>query len=232
MEIGARSCLDQGCLCVYVSQHTGRWGLLKFALAALFGRLQQARGLEHLRTRELRIDTHESRMQELFALTGTGNGAVQRELRRIQATGLVTSTSLRGRKYFQANASHPLHAELAALVRNSFGMAEPLRDAFAGLEYCAELLFAYHPEDAWPSAAPCMDVVLVLKRGFASPCGRDVLDALDAAEQRLDRGFTLTRIVEPQALATPDAFLNRALARPRIWVFGHETRLAGMTSGP
>jgi YegS/Rv2252/BmrU family lipid kinase len=63
VEIGARPCLDQGCLCVYVAQHAGRWGLLKFALAALFGRLQQARGLEHLRTPELRIDTHRARMR-------------------------------------------------------------------------------------------------------------------------------------------------------------------------
>ena len=63
VDIGARPCLDQGRLCVYVAQHAGRWGLLRFALAALFGRLQQARGLEHLSTRELRIDTHRPRMR-------------------------------------------------------------------------------------------------------------------------------------------------------------------------
>ena len=63
VDIGARPCLDSGRLCVYLAQHAGRWGLLRFAIAALFGRLQQARGLECLVTRELRIDTRHARMR-------------------------------------------------------------------------------------------------------------------------------------------------------------------------
>ena len=171
-------------------------------------------------------------MQELFASTGTGNGAVQRELRKMEAAGLVTCSSSRGRKYFQANPHCPIHDELAALVSNSFGMAEPIRESFSGLEYCVELLFAYVPPDTWSSACPSMDLVLVLRPGLPAPDGRDVLDAHYAAEQRLVRGFTLTRIVPREALAQPDPFLIAALKQPRIWVFGHEKGLAGMTSGP
>jgi hypothetical protein len=171
-------------------------------------------------------------MQEVFAITGTGNGAVQRELRRLEAAGLVTQRTIRGRKYYQANPQCPIYAELAALVQNSFGMAEPLREAFAELGYCAALLFAYVPPDAWPLGHPSLDLVLVLKKDMPPPVTPDVLDALDSARSRLGRGFTLSRIVAPGMLANPDPFLATALAQPRIWVFGHESALAAMTSGP
>jgi YegS/Rv2252/BmrU family lipid kinase len=58
VDIGERACLDAGQLCVYVARHATRWGLFVFALAALFGQLQRVRGLDHLLTEQLRIETH------------------------------------------------------------------------------------------------------------------------------------------------------------------------------
>ena len=58
VDIGERACLDAGQLCVYVSRHAHRWGLFVFALAALFGQLRRVRGLDHLLTDQLRIETH------------------------------------------------------------------------------------------------------------------------------------------------------------------------------
>lgn len=57
-HIGARERLDGGCLSVYLAQRTGRRGLLRLALQALLGRLQQARDFTSLCAAELRIDTH------------------------------------------------------------------------------------------------------------------------------------------------------------------------------
>src|SRR5579871_870392 len=42
---------------------------------------------------------------ELIALTGSGSGAVQRELQRLTGSGLVTSTKEGSRRYFQANSA-------------------------------------------------------------------------------------------------------------------------------
>ena len=63
MDIGARHCLDRGELCVWVAHHTGRLGLLWFALAALFGQLGRVHGLDHLRTAELVIEAHAPRLR-------------------------------------------------------------------------------------------------------------------------------------------------------------------------
>jgi len=63
VDIGERACLDAGQLCVYVARHSTRWGLFVFALAALFGQLQRVRGLDHLLTDHLRIETHKPTMR-------------------------------------------------------------------------------------------------------------------------------------------------------------------------
>jgi diacylglycerol kinase family enzyme len=57
MDIGERKRMDGGELCVWVMHRTGRLGLLWFALAALFGQLHRVRGVDHLRTDRLVIES-------------------------------------------------------------------------------------------------------------------------------------------------------------------------------
>ena len=56
-NIGMRSSLRDGCLSVYTTQRRTRWGLLRLALRALLGRLQQARDFSIERAASLRIDS-------------------------------------------------------------------------------------------------------------------------------------------------------------------------------
>jgi diacylglycerol kinase family enzyme len=56
-HIGARDCLDDGRLSLYLAQRTGRFGLLRLAVRAMLGRLQQAGDFLSLHTQALRIDT-------------------------------------------------------------------------------------------------------------------------------------------------------------------------------
>jgi len=57
-HIGARPCLDAGCLRLYVAHRTGRLGLLRLAVRALFGRLAEAKDFDALRAQEIRVETH------------------------------------------------------------------------------------------------------------------------------------------------------------------------------
>jgi Fic family protein len=45
---------------------------------------------------------------ELISLTGSGSGAVRRELQRLTESGLVNATKEGTRRYFQANQAAPL----------------------------------------------------------------------------------------------------------------------------
>jgi diacylglycerol kinase family enzyme len=61
-NIGARGCLDAGQLSLYMPHRTGRLGLLRLALRALFGQLREAKDFDALCTKELWIETRRKRL--------------------------------------------------------------------------------------------------------------------------------------------------------------------------
>ncbi|HEY0405141.1 MAG TPA: diacylglycerol kinase family protein [Pyrinomonadaceae bacterium] len=61
-NLGARSCLDKGQLSMYVAHRTGRLGLLRLGLSALFGALRKQDDFDALCTKEIWIETRRSRL--------------------------------------------------------------------------------------------------------------------------------------------------------------------------
>lgn len=61
--IGERARLDQGVLSLYVAQHPGRLGLLRFALRALMGTLAQERDFDVLLAAEMEVTTLRPRIR-------------------------------------------------------------------------------------------------------------------------------------------------------------------------
>ena len=57
-EIGERDRIDRGVLSLYVTQRTGRFGLLRLALRALFNRLEQARDFDSFLAARVTVETH------------------------------------------------------------------------------------------------------------------------------------------------------------------------------
>lgn len=62
-EIGERRCLTAGKLSLYVTQRTGRFGLLRLALRALVGRLRQASDFDMLAAQSLTVDAARRHMR-------------------------------------------------------------------------------------------------------------------------------------------------------------------------
>lgn len=70
-------------------------------------------------------------VREIVRALDSGHGAVQRELKRLEACGLVTATR-RGRQvFYQANRNAPVFPELRALLVKTTGIADVLRQALA-----------------------------------------------------------------------------------------------------
>ena len=63
---------------------------------------------------------------EIIGLAESGSGAVQRELARLEQSGLVTVRRLGSQKHYQANPDSPLFAELCGIARKTVGLAEPM----------------------------------------------------------------------------------------------------------
>ncbi len=80
---------------------------------------------------------------ELIRLTGSGSGAVQRELKRLTSSGLVTVKRIGKQKHYQANPDCPIFEELCALVRKTVAMVEPIRQALAPLAQQIERALIY-----------------------------------------------------------------------------------------
>jgi predicted nucleotidyltransferase len=66
---------------------------------------------------------------ELIAAVGGGSGAIQRELARLEASGLVSTTSIGRQKHYQANRRSPIFEELRGIVLKTSGAANDLRVA-------------------------------------------------------------------------------------------------------
>jgi YegS/Rv2252/BmrU family lipid kinase len=66
MNIGGRERLDRGLLSLYVTNRTGRWGLIRLALRALLGRLREEKDFLALLTDEVKIETRHRHLRVAF----------------------------------------------------------------------------------------------------------------------------------------------------------------------
>jgi diacylglycerol kinase family enzyme len=63
LKVGARSCLNAGRMCLFVARSTGRLGLFRHLLRALFGRLREAKDFDALSATELELRTRHRRVR-------------------------------------------------------------------------------------------------------------------------------------------------------------------------
>jgi len=167
--------------------------------------------------------TREVHLRELLARTGAGHGAVQREVRRLVAAGLVQVRREGNRRLLQANPHSPIHAELAALVQKTVGLAGPLRVAFSRAQAHVLACFAFEPERIFPTERGLGVVAVVPDH----PAPRAALDyGRDLAEKALHRPVWVMT-PDLQRLRT-DPYLAAVLRRPRVWIFGSEKWLASL----
>jgi predicted nucleotidyltransferase len=160
--------------------------------------------------------------KELIRLTDGGSGAVQRELERLTQSGLVTVRAIGNQKHYQANAESPVFAELCAVARKTFALADPLRDALAALAPRMQGAFVYGSvakrEDTASSDVDLMVIADKLSYG-------ELLEALEPLADSIGRRVSptvLSRREWVKRLGARSAFATRLMAQPKIWVVGTE----------
>jgi predicted nucleotidyltransferase len=159
---------------------------------------------------------------EVIGLAQSGAGAVQRELADLAGAGLLTVRKQGNQKHFQANAASPVFAELRGLVLKTMGLADVLRAALAPLAPQIAQAFVFGSiAKQQDTAASDVDLLVVSDTlGYG-----DVFAALEGASQ------TLGRAINPALYTTADfrarlqgdnAFINRVMQQPKIWLIGQE----------
>jgi len=163
---------------------------------------------------------------EVIGLARSGTGAVQRELARLEASGLVTVTRVGKQKHYQANAGSPLFEELRALVLKTVGLADVLRVVLAPVSRSIRAAFVYGSIAKGQDTAASDIDLMVISDSLTYP---DLFAALEAASAQLGRKVAPT-IYSPKELSRrvkqDNAFVTRVLAQPKVWLIGSERDLA------
>ena len=136
---------------------------------------------------------------QIMELANSGRGAVQRELERLLAGGLVTVTMMGTQKHYQANPDSPLFNELCGMIQKTVGVAEPIREALESMKEDVDLALIFGSvAKATDSSSSDIDVLIVAE-GIT-------LEAAYAALIPVEE--MLVRRISPKLYA-PDEFRNR-----------------------
>lgn len=161
------------------------------------GAAQHFRALEARRAARLFFAT------EIINLVSAGSGAVQRELSRLEQSGLVTTTRVANQKHYQANRASPVFEELSAIVMKTSGISDPLRQALAPLENRITLALVYGSVARGSETASSDIDLLVVSDNVKL---EQLFKAIDPVEKKLARRINPT-------LYTTEEFRRRRRAR-------------------
>jgi predicted nucleotidyltransferase len=161
-------------------------------------------------------------VNQIIRDSGLGSASVQRELARLEASGLIVSERTGNLRQYRASHSSPVFEELSAIVRKTFGVSDVLRDALDPVGERVKVAFIYGSvAKATDMATSDIDLLIV---GDDLPYG-EVLALSQAAEQRLGRKMNPTVYTTEEFRRRVDDqnhFLTRVLVQPKIFVKGSE----------
>lgn len=163
---------------------------------------------------------------EIIGLAHSGTGAVQRELARLEASGLLTVTRVGKQKHYQANAGSPLFEELRGVALKTFALADVLRTALEPVANEIRAAFVYGSIAKGQDTVASDIDVLVISDSLAYA---DLFAVLERASARLGRKVAPTIYSSKEfaeRVKLENAFVTRILAQPKLWLIGDEHVLA------
>lgn len=163
---------------------------------------------------------------ELIRDAGTGSGAAQRELAKLEESGLIVARRIGNQKHYQANATSPLFSELRNIVLKTVGLAEPLRVALKPLSAAIRAAFVYGSvAKATDHSGSDIDLIVISD----SLTYAEIFSALERAGRALGRRVnpTVYTAAEFSKRARADnAFVTRVVEQPKLWMIGSEDDLS------
>jgi predicted nucleotidyltransferase len=162
-------------------------------------------------------------VSDLIHATGAGSGAVQREIARLAGSGLLTAEQVGNQKRYRSNPGSPIHDELVGIVRKTFGLVVPLREALAPLADRIEAAFVFGSvAKRSDSAASDIDLMLIADALTYT----DVLTALYPLIEQLGRDINpalYSRAELRKRIDAGNGFIGRVLEKPKLWLIGGES---------
>ena len=159
---------------------------------------------------------------ELIRDAGTGSGAAQRELAKLEESGLVVARRIGYQKHYQANAASPLFSELRSIVLKTVGLAEPLRAILKPLSGEIRAAFVFGSiAKATDQSGSDIDLLIISD----SLTYGEVFSALERVARVVGRKINPTVYTAAEfskRARRENAFVTRVLDQPKLWLIGTE----------
>lgn len=163
---------------------------------------------------------------ELIRLAGVGSGAVQRELARLEQSGLVRVRRIGSQKHYQANPDSPLFAELCSIARKTVGLAEPIREALRPLTSRILAAFVYGSVAKRADTARSDIDLMIVSDNLTYADVYAVLEPVGSKLGRVVNPTVYSRVQLAKRLKEGNAFLTKLLKQPKVWIVGTEDVLS------
>jgi hypothetical protein len=164
--------------------------------------------------------------KELVVATGSSLYLVQRELKRLEGTGLISRVS-RGRQVeYSVNASHPAFSGLRDALLNTIALADRLRRALADVAGL-RLAFVFGSIARGDAGAESdLDLLVVGDLGLREVATRVVPCLRDIGREPNIMVFRERELRD--RVGAGDSFLTTVIEEPKLWIKGDERELAAL----
>ena len=164
-------------------------------------------------------------MSEIVRNVRSGVGGVERELSRLERSGLVLVLRVGNQKHYRANPASPIFAELRSIIQKTVGLSEPLRDALEPYAKRIQAAFVYGSVAKDSDTARSDIDLMVIGEDITYS---DLYVGLQKVESALGRPVnpTILDIGEwRRRRAGKNAFVKKLSGQPKIFVVGSEADL-------
>jgi len=159
-------------------------------------------------------------LTEIVDLANMGRGAVQRELEKLEITGLVNVSRIGNQKHYQANPDSPLFEELVTIVRKTVGLKIPLINALKSIADETIYAFVYGSVAKGTDKSGSDIDVMIVSDTLAL---EDIFLALTPLDTQLGRNINPTLFTSTEFESkrkNRKGFLGNVLATPIIELIG------------
>ncbi len=160
-------------------------------------------------------------LSELRRLTGLGSASLQREINRLVAAGIASSTLKGNQRQISANRQSPLFKELSDLTRKVMGAAALLTEALLPIAQKIEIALLYGSVAKQSDTAESDIDIMVIGSDLTLS---EILEQLLPVEEMLGRKVNPTCYTVDEfkkRLSDTDSFVNKVLSQPIIQLFGN-----------
>jgi predicted nucleotidyltransferase len=163
---------------------------------------------------------------EIIRLAGGGRGAVQRELTKLEKSGLVIAHRIGKQKHYRPNTKASVFKPLRELILKTAGVADVIRAALSPLAAQIRVAFIYGSVASGNDRGTSDIDIMVLSDHLTY---RDLFGALETASKWIGRAVNPTLYTKSEwdaRLRKRNAFVSRVYGQKRIRLLGDEAELA------